>query len=211
MYPRLYLGMKRLHRLSGILFGFFVAVHLANHAVSLLGPSQHLALMNGLRAVYRQPVVETVLLLLISWQIGSGLGLFVRPALTARTPTDQWQRWSGLYIAGFLIIHLSAVFTGRYVLYLDTNLYFGAAGLNTFPYLLFFVPYYGFAILAVFVHIAAVHQKKMTRAVLGLAPRQQARLIVALGTLLTVAIVYGLTNGFRGLRIPAEFGVMVGK
>jgi hypothetical protein len=40
-------------------------------------------------------------------------------------------------MALFLIIHVSAVLTGRFILHLDTNFYFGVAGINNFPFSLF--------------------------------------------------------------------------
>lgn len=203
--------MQRLHYFAGLLIAVFVFLHLLNHLTALGGPEQHIATMHTLRHVYRNPVVETVLLGAVLGQIVSGLWLFWMSRHTVVTFYDQIHRWTGLYLALFFLIHLGAVLTGRYVMHLDTNFYFGVAGLNTFPFSLFFIPYYGLAILSFFGHVASIHSKKMQRHVAGLSPTGQANLLLILGWALTVVIFYGLTNRFRGVMIPAEYGVMVGR
>lgn len=203
--------LKNLHALSGLVLATFVAAHLFNHTFSLLGANAHLRLMDTLRVVYRHPVVETVLMGAVLAQVGSGLRLVWAGRHRRHTPFDRLQRWSGLYLATFFLIHLSAVWGGRLVLNLDTNFYFGVAGLNTFPVNLFFIPYYGLAVLSFFAHVACAHRRRMHRAVLGLTPRQQAVGILTFGVFFTLVLFFGLTNGFRGVAIPAEYGVLIGK
>ncbi|MFN4145155.1 MAG: hypothetical protein ACK4GN_04970 [Runella sp.] len=202
--------LQTLHRFSGVFISLFVALHLANHAVSVAGAEQHIALMQTLRLIYRNAFAETLLLLAVLFQIISGVKFFIKGKTTpvAKTPTLQLQRYSGLYLALFLIVHVGAVMAGRYVLELDTNFYFGVAGLNTFPLNLFFVPYYALAIIAFFGHIAAIHHLKMQRTIIGLTPTFQSLLILVFGILLTVVILYGLTNGFGGVEIPKEYELL---
>jgi hypothetical protein len=100
--------------------------------------------------------------------------------------------------------------TGRLILKLDTNFYFGVAGLNTFPFNLFFIPYYGLAIFSFFGHIAAIHRKKMKISILGVSPIYQSKIILITSFLLIILIFYGLTNHFRGMAIPKEYKVLVG-
>lgn len=203
--------MKRLHYFSGLAIALFAGLHLLNHLVAIAGAESHLALMDMLRLGYRHRLGEPLLLAAVGIQVASGITLFFRTRKTAMSFWDQLQRWSGLYLALFLGVHLSAVLSGRFVLHLDTNFYFGVAGLNTFPFNLFFVPYYGLAILALFSHIAAIHHKKMTHSLLGLSPEGQAKGIVLTGMLVLIATFYGLTAHFHGVEIPAAYGVMVGK
>ena len=203
--------MRRLHYLSGFLLAVFVTLHLLNHLSSVFGAGQHIATMTALRPFYRHPIAETLLLGAVLVQIGSGMRLFGQTRQTTHTFFEKLHRWSGLYLALFFVIHLSAVLGGRLLLHLDTNFYFGVAGLNTFPFNLFFVPYYGLAIGSFFGHLAAVHHKKMCYSVVGLSPMKQAWAILLLGSVLTVVIFYGLTNGFRGVAIPASYGVLIGK
>ncbi|MFT3678818.1 MAG: hypothetical protein QM791_01010 [Ferruginibacter sp.] len=130
---------------------------------------------------------------------------------TAVTAFDKLHIWTGFYLAIFLVIHLAAVLGGRYFLHLDTNFYFGVAGLNSFPYSLFFIPYYGLAIFSFFGHIAAVHQKKMRSNILRLSPAQQSMIIILFGFVFTLIMFYGLTNHFKGVRIPKEYNILIGK
>jgi succinate dehydrogenase/fumarate reductase cytochrome b subunit len=202
---------KKIHYWSGILITVFVVFHLLNHAVSLFGADSHIAWMNSFRIVYRHPIVEILLLLAVLVQIISGIQLFRRTRDTAKGFWAKLQRWSGGYLAMFFLIHLSAVLGGRYVLNLDTNFYFGVAGLNTFPFLLFFVPYYGLAIIAFFAHIASIHFHKMKKSIFSITVSQQSKGILIFGVCLTMLILYGLTNGFGGVAIPAEYNVLIGK
>ncbi len=203
--------IKSLHYFSGIVIAVFVAFHLLNHAVSVFGAEQHIAVMKLLRVVYRNVFIETLLLAAVLVQIITGLWLFNQGRKWANTFYEKLQIWSGLYLAIFFLIHLSAVLGGRWVLHLDTNFYFGVAGLNTFPFNLFFIPYYGLAVVSFFGHIAAIHQRKMRKTILGLLPTTQSKLILALGILFTLFLFYGLTNHFHGVEIPAAYGVLVGK
>jgi len=167
--------------------------------------------MNDLRVVYRNIIAETILLFAFGIQIISGIRLFYRKRKTASSFFERLHIWTGLYLAVFLLIHLSAVLSGRLVLNLDTNFYFGVAGLNTYPLYLFFVPYYGLAIISFFGHISAVHSKKMKSSIIGIEPIKQSYLILIIGIILTLVILYGLTNKFTGVELPKEYEIMIGQ
>ncbi|MFD2247889.1 hypothetical protein [Pontibacter ruber] len=203
--------IRKLHYTSGVIIMVFVGLHLFNHVWSVFGIDRHIEMMNALRLFYRKIFVEMVLLGAILVQITSGLKLFKANRKTATGNFDKLQVWTGLYLAIFFFIHVGAVLVGRLYLNLDTNFYFGVAGLNTFPFLLFFIPYYGFAILSFFGHIASIHSKKMQQDILGLSPKRQATTILAFGILCTVLIFYGLTDHFRGVIVPKEYEVLIGK
>jgi hypothetical protein len=203
--------LKSFHRISGITIAAFIALHLFNHMMALAGPESHIATMTLLRQFYRHPVAETVLLLAVVNQVITGIRLHRRDRSGQQRGWQAAQHWSGLYLAFFFVIHLGAVLVGRTVLQLDTNFYFGVAGLNTFPFALFFVPYYALAVIGFFVHVASIHARKMQRTVLGLPPDTQAKAMVFLGLCFTVVLLYGLTNGFTGVEIPPEYGVLIGK
>ena len=206
--PKSYYNMKniiKIHFFSGLTISLFVAVHLINHIYSIFGTEAHIELMNKLRVVYRNLFVEFVLLLAIIFQVITGLRLFFHKRKTEQQFFQKLQIWSGLYLSFFLIIHVSSVFAGRYMMDLDTNIYFGISGLHSFPASLFYIPYYGCAILSFFVHVASIHSYKKKKSVLGLSPRQQARAIIFVGFLITLIIFYGLTNGLGGYEIPLEY------
>ncbi len=197
--------LKTLHRLAGMTLIVFVSLHLLNHLMSLGGVETHLVFMETLRSYYRHWLAESVLLLAVGVQLFSGFGLLRQKSRTPSHGFAKIQRWSGAYLAFFLSIHLAAIFVGRYLLQLDTNFYFGAAGLNAFPALLFFVPYYGLAVLAFFGHLAGIHYHKMPYRVMGMNVKTQARLILLLGFLCSFGILLGFTHGFSGQPIPSGY------
>ena len=203
--------LKKIHYISGLIVTVFVGLHLLNHSSSIFGADRHIEVMNTLRLFYRNIFIETILLLAVLVQIISGLKLFKTNRKTATTQFDKLHIWTGLYLAIFFIIHLSAVLSGRFFLHLDTNFYFGVAGLNSFPYNLFFIPYYALAILSFMGHIASIHSKKMKHTIFGLSPNKQSITILSFGLILTIVIFYGLTNQFNGVTIPKEYEVLIGK
>jgi len=202
---------KKLHYFSGITISIFVGLHLFNHTCSIYGANTHIEIMNNLRIVYRNVLVETILLFAVALQIFTGIRLFIKKHNKDSDRFEKLQIWTGLYLAFFLIIHLSAVLVGRQILLLDTNFYFGVAGLNTFPLNLFFIPYYGLAIISFFGHISAVHAQKMKKNIIGIPPNIQSYTILIIGIILSLVILYGLTNGFNGVEIPQEYNMLIGQ
>ena len=205
------MSIKKLHYFTGLTITIFIGIHLFNHVWSIFGAESHIELMKIFRLFYRNIFVETILLSAILIQIISGVKLFIINRKITISNFEKLHIWSGLYLAFFFFIHLSAVLGGRFILKLDTNFYFGVAGLNTFPFNIFFVPYYGLAILSFFGHIAAIHAKKMQISILGLSPFLQSKLILIIGIILTLIIFYGLTNGFEGFEIPTKYKVLIGE
>ncbi|AWW00410.1 hypothetical protein [Arcticibacterium luteifluviistationis] len=196
------MSLRKIHYYSGLTLTLFIGFHLVNHFVSIFGVQYHLDLMDSFRVVYRNILVETVLLAAVLVQILSGLKLAFSKKKVMASFYEKVQVYSGLYLAFFLVIHVSAVLFGRLVLEVDTNFYFGVAGLNAFPLSLFFVPYYSLGIMSFFGHIAAVHAQKMDKTILGLSPKAQSHLILLKGVILTLLILYGSTNGFMGVDFP---------
>lgn len=205
------MSIKKVHYISGITITLFVGIHLFNHFMSVFGAEVHIKLMEELRIVYRNIIVEAILLTAVFVQIVSGLKLFSSKRKLVTNDFEKIQVWTGLYLAFFLAIHVGAVLSGRYILSLDTNFYFGVAGLNTFPLNLFFLPYYGFAVISFFGHMSAIHYQKMEKKILSLSVEQQSRLILIKGIVVTLVIFYGLTNGFSGVEIPEAYNILIGK
>jgi hypothetical protein len=203
--------LKKIHYVSGLTISVFIGLHLFNHCFSIAGADKHIEVMRTLRLFYRNIFAETILLSAIAVQIYSGLKLFAIRKKTANTFFAKLQIRTGLYLSFFFLIHLSAVLAGRYFLKLDTNFYFGAAGLNSFPFNLFFIPYYFLAVVSFFGHIAAIHEQRMTKTIFRFTPVQQSILIIATGICFAMFLIYGLTNQFRGFQIPAEYKVLIGK
>lgn len=202
---------RKIHRFSGLLISVFIGLHLINHLSAVFGPGEHIMLMNELRPFYRNLFAESVLIVAIAIQLVSGFKAFRIKRKMATSIFDKMQIYTGLYLGVFLVFHLAAIFVGRMVLGIDTNFYFGVAGLNTFPFSLFFIPYYALAIISFFGHLSAVHNNKMRYSIAGIKPNQQAVIVLMFGVVVTVLIFYGLTNGFTGVKIPVEYNILIGK
>jgi hypothetical protein len=205
------MNYRKMHFISGIMITIFVGIHLFNHTWSVLGAEKHIEMMNVLRLFYRHIFSESILFIAVILQIWSGITLFKRSIKNTLLTVEKLRLWTGLYLAIFFIIHLSAILFGRFILHLDTNLYFGVAGINTFPYNLFFIPYYALAILSFFGHLASVHHQKMKRTILSVSPRQQSISIIVFSIGLTFVIFFGLTNHFHGIKIPPAYHKLIGK
>lgn len=201
--------VRKLHYYSGITIAVFVCFHLVNHLYSLAGIDEHIEVMQQFRKVYRHPFAEIILLIAIFIQVLSGVQQFRQQIKLATGFYERLQCWSGLYLAFFFLIHLSAVMAGRWLLDLDTNFYFGAAGLNQFPFNIFFVPYYSLGILSFFAHIASIHYQKMKKR--NNDATIQSRLIILTGAIIVLLLMYGLTNGFKGVSIPVAYGLLIGE
>ena len=197
--------IRKIHFASGLTLSVFIGLHLMNHLASIAGSDQHIELMKMLRNFYRTPIIEFLLFAAVLVQISSGIRLFLSKRKTNKVGFELLHIYTGLYLASFLVIHVSAVLAGRFILHLDTNFYFGAAGLNSFPVNLFFIPYYSLAILSFFGHIAAIHHCKMKNAIWGVSVDGQSKAILILGALVMLLILYGMTNGFMGATIPEEY------
>ena len=169
---------RALHRAAGAVLALFLAVHVANHLAALAGVDAHVRFMERARLVYRQPGVESLLLLCALVQAASGLAL-AWAGRRRRGVLARAQVASGACLALFLAIHVAAVLTGR-ASGLDTNFYFAAAGLHVWPFVLFFGPYYFLAVAALCVHVGC-----------ALAWRVRARRLAVAGAASVAGVVLG--------------------
>ncbi len=202
--------MQRIHQLSGTVLLLFIAIHLFNHGYGILGINKHLEMMQALRLVYRNFWVELILLTAVVIQIWSGVALFRRRTKSSEFSWKRLQIISGLYLSFFLLIHVGVVLMGRYVFHVDTNFYFGAMGLVTFPQQLFFIPYYSLAVFFLFAHLAAFYYHGFSIEIGGISRSNQARIICILGALIAIFLIYSLTNRGHGFAIPMEYQGLIG-
>lgn len=114
------------------------------------------------------------------------------------------QAGSGIYLAMFMLFHISAVLFGRIALKLDTNFYYAAAGFVLMPYKLFFAPYYFFAVFALFTHLgcAAYWQVKARS---PLVRRLAIGAPMGAGLVAALLINLALAGVLHPLDIPAKY------
>jgi cytochrome bd-type quinol oxidase subunit 2 len=166
--------------------------------------------MEVLRTVYRFPLIEGILLLCVTFQVTSGL-TFVFRGWKTRTCWVPWlQAGSGLVLAFFLIVHVSAVMFGRAVLNLDTNFHYAAAGLHVPPNHLIFIPYYFVAVVALFAHLGCSAYWQLQKA----ATRTRTLVVVltlVVGTGVSLLITLSLAGKIQPVEIPAIYKSTYGK
>lgn len=192
---------KSLHRISGIIIAIFAAAHLFNHAMAWYGIETHREIMEALRNIYRQPIVETGLLLCFGFQVYSG----IKQAVTLRkvphlSLNDRLQMYAGLAFAFFIIQHIGAVVGQRLYFGTNTDFYFAARVVLEGPFKYYFVPYYFLGIMALGVHVAATHRKKIA----GMVGEKQATfhglVITALAFFTAILILYVFMGGRYEIR-----------
>lgn len=185
------LPLRVMHRTSGLLVALFVVAHLAGHLAGLAGAAAHQTVLDALRVVYRQPVVEALLLGCVAFQMGSGLVLLWRGRGQRRGAVGWLQAASGAYLFLFLLVHVAAVVHGR-TEGIDTNLQFAAAGMHTPPWQWFFGPYYFVAVVAIGTHAGCALYRHLPSPVRG--PVLVGALVagLVLGAVLVVMLAGGL-------------------
>lgn len=179
--------LRRLHRLNAALLGLFLALHLSNHAALVWGHAAHTAVMEALRPLYRNSLVEPALIALLAAQVALGLTLVRRRG----RPSGGWalaQTVSGLWLALFLVQHVGAVLWSRP----DTGTAFAAAVVRDWPLAAYFIPYYIAAVAALATHLAAARHFARHPA----PPDRLTRALPWAGAALGAVIVAGLIGAF---------------
>jgi hypothetical protein len=117
-------GSRRLGMAHGVsacaILLLFLVLHLGNHASGLLNGATHIAIMKSARTVYRAPVIEPLLFVLIGFQIVSGSVLVQRRLRSGGDFFGALQSMTGVYVGLYFIAHLIAVLGARHA-GTDTN------------------------------------------------------------------------------------------
>ncbi len=196
--------LRTLHRTSAMLIAAFACLHIANHLASLSSVSSHIAFMQAARLIYRQRVVEAMLLACVAIQIATGLRFVIHRWKQRRGLIPWLQAISGAYLTFFLLVHVGAVLYGRTVLNLDTIFYFAAAGLHVPPNQFFFAPYYFLGVFALFTHLGCAAYWTLP------ATNRTARVLAVtlpmlVGGVVSLLIVLSLAGMLQPVEIPAKY------
>ena len=183
------------HGLTATLIVAFAGAHVANHLVGLWGGDLHIAVMNVLRVVYRQPFIEATLLACVAFQFASGVGLLRHRVRVSGTAVDSLQACAGAYLACFFASHLTAALRARWMRGVDTNwVWLTTDSLLRDPWSARLAPYYFLAVVAVGVHAGAG-----LRHVVGAHGHTELadRLFTAVGVAAVVVAALVMTGLFR--------------
>lgn len=118
------IGHRRLALAHGVsasaILLLFIGPHIVNHVAGFWNGPVHIAIMTVVRRIYRDDIVQPVLLALIGFQILSGTAL-VRRRMTM--PSDflgTVQTMSAVFVGAYFLAHMTAVFAARHA-GTDTN------------------------------------------------------------------------------------------
>jgi hypothetical protein len=149
--------LRILHGAAAAVILLYVAFHLTNHLLGLFGPELHTRVMQMGRKVYRQTLIEPVLVGLLLFQVGSGLRMAWRWSAGALTLPRAIQLGSGAYLAAFILAHMNSAFiSARAVHGIDTNWAWASGapdGLLLDAWNIRLVPHYALGVFFVIVHL----------------------------------------------------------
>ena len=149
--------IRKLHLITGCAIALFLLIHLTVHFFALAGPEAHKAALTSVQWMYRNPVIEPLLLMLLVVQIGLGIRLAVRRwREPGKTGWGRLQLASGLYLGYFIVNHTAAALYTRGIAGLETNFWWISGSLVHPVLQTFFYPYYALAVLSVGAHLGAV-------------------------------------------------------
>lgn len=192
--------IRQAHRLLAIGLGVFILLHLTVHLTALGGPQMHNQSLKMVQWIYRNPIVEPLLVLAIIGQAATGLKMLVRKWQMPNKGFWSWaQIVSGLMLAWFIIQHASAALISRHVIGLDTNFYWVAGPLQNETLRIVFLPYYFLLAFGVFLHIGAFAYFKNKR------DQKIAVVVVAIGAVVSTTIVATFSGVFFPITIPPEY------
>ncbi|MCF6194228.1 MAG: hypothetical protein L3J46_07840, partial [Kangiellaceae bacterium] len=119
------LRLRAIHRTTAYFVLAFVVVHICNHLIGAFGFETYDYVQSILRKIYRNPIVEPVLITAVIFQLIIGLILLIK-SLKKEPPKSFWsclQTVSGILIILTIGEHLIAMYLARVVSNLDTNFY----------------------------------------------------------------------------------------
>ncbi|MGY3441313.1 hypothetical protein [Bradyrhizobium sp. USDA 4473] len=186
--------VRQIHRGGAAVLGLFIVTHLAVHLTALWGPNAHIAALDAVQWIYRNPVGEAVLILAILLQIWTG---FRRFRFSGQSRLRKVQAISGAYLAYFLLVHAGAALATRGIFHVDTNFYWAAGSLHYDPIRWGFALYYAAAIVAVFVHLGVAARFRWPD-----VPRPAIRTIPIAGAVLAAAILPAFWGAYYTISIP---------
>jgi hypothetical protein len=115
-------ALRVAHGVSAALIACYVLFHLTNHLFGLIGPDAHAAIMRAGRTVYRAAFIEPLLVILLLFQVASGVRLAWQWSGHRNDAYRIFQIGSGAYLAAFILTHMnSALVSARAVHKIETD------------------------------------------------------------------------------------------
>jgi hypothetical protein len=180
----------------------FLALHIANHLTFPAGKGTFDAVMKVFRHVYRNDILQPLVVALFLFQVGTGLFFVWR--LTA-APSDRFRTFqiaSGVYLAFYVLGHMDSVFIfARTYLGIDTGWGFATGaptGLVKDAWNIRLVPHYWLGAFFVLAHLAAGARGIMTAH--GISKAFADRFMVG-GAVVAGLVATVIMLGMCGMRV----------
>jgi hypothetical protein len=175
----------------------FIGPHIGNHLAGFWSGSVHTEVMNAARRVYRDDIVQPILLALIGFQILSGIMLV---QWKMRMPSDIFgnvQAMCGAYIGVYFLAHMTAVFAARYA-DVDTNWAWLTRNNNSMLVSLFnlrLIAHYWVGPIAIVAHVACGLRAVLLQHDVSTATANRFALaLITLGVVASSLIIAALLN-----------------
>ncbi|MFT6558362.1 MAG: succinate dehydrogenase/fumarate reductase cytochrome b subunit [Sneathiella sp.] len=192
------------HRVNGLFISLFIVLHMATHLSGLWGIDAYNAMQQVMRIVYRNTVVEPILLVSVVLQVGVGIKLVSQNF--RRKLKEKWARrqaLSGLFFLFFISQHLSALAMARWIEGLDTSFFWPASVMSAPPFYWYFAPYYFLGVTAMFVHLGCALRLYALRRKSTVLAGSLFWGVSGGGGLLALTIVFMLLGLFYDIELPA--------
>jgi hypothetical protein len=195
------IGHRRLALAHGVSAGaillLFVGPHIVNHVAGFWNGPTHITVMNVVRRIYRNDIVQPVLLALIGFQILSGTALVRR---RMRLPNDfpgTVQTMSAAFVGVYFLAHMTAVFATRHA-GTDTNWTWltnpGGSMLVSLSNLRL-IAHYWVGPIAIFAHVACgLRMILLQRSISPLTTNRIALTLIGAGVVASSVILAALLN-----------------
>ncbi|NUT77264.1 hypothetical protein HNO86_19655 [Pseudomonas sp. C1C7] len=189
------------HGVCGAIAALYVLFHITNHLFGLVSPQAHGAVMDIGRTVYRASFIEPLLVMVMLFQIVSGLRLVWTGSETTLDRYRVFQLSSGVFMSVFILGHMNSVFIfARTYLGIPTDWAFAAGlptGLIADPWNIRLLPHYALGVFFVLAHLFS--GLRVVLLAHGVKPTIANTLWwvgAGVGSLVSLAIMLGMT-GFR--------------
>lgn len=198
----------KFHRWNAIFLGAFISLHFITHLSGVFGVDAYNKMQDLFRLVYRNSVVEPVLLSSFVLQIFWGILLLARRIHRGVRGRWAWgQVLSGGIFLLFISQHLIALVLARWAGDMDTNFYWPASVMSGYPSIWYFFPYYFLGVLSLFIHLGcAVRLVLMRRNY-----RQHAQFgfwtLTWAGVVIAIVINATLMGAFFEIELPQEWTI----
>lgn len=190
------------HGIAGSIAALYVLFHITNHLFGLIGPEAHAAVMSLGRRVYRSAFVEPILVMVMLFQIISGLRLAWTWSAENSDPYRIYQVASGVFMSVFVLGHMNSVFIfARTFLGIPTDWAFAAGlptGMINDEWNIRLLPHYALGVFFVLTHLVSGLR---VVAIAHNVTERNANRAWWIGSAISLTVATAIICGMAGLRL----------